>query len=112
MSEIYYSVSEAAYILGVSEESVLRAIRKGEIEAFWKEACAGSPGRGYRITISELEEFMYKHQSKRSMGQIGRGQEKRIREDYLETLYEREDRLFDAIIFIEEIKGSFGGFGV
>ena len=107
MSEIYYSVSEAAYILGVSERLVLRAIREGELNAFWKEASKDSPGRGYRITISELEEFMHKHQSRQEMSQIEKCLNKRLEEDYLETVYEREDREFDAIIFIEEIKRRF-----
>ena len=111
MDEIYYNVSEAAYILGVSEAVVLRGIRKGELQAFWKEKSEDSP-RGYRVTVSALEEFMHKHQSRCAMSHIEKLQDKRIHEDYLETVYEREDKLLENVIIVEEIREIFRGFGV
>jgi excisionase family DNA binding protein len=59
--EKMYSVKEAAAILGVSPDTVLRLIRRGHLKA-WKLPKSGSPRKrqyeSYRIPESELLRFM------------------------------------------------------
>lgn len=112
MGEVYYSAQEAAYILGISTASVLKAIRSGELEAVWIDRGEDSPAKGYRMTIAMLEEFMHRHQSNYNLAKIGAVLEKRIAYDYLETLEEREDRLYDELTFIEGVKDTLKKLGL
>jgi len=49
--ERFYSLEEVAQRLGVSERTVRRWIKSGELPAY-------KPGREYRIRDGELEEFL------------------------------------------------------
>jgi hypothetical protein len=60
-SERMYSVKEAAFILGVSRDTVIRLIKRGHLKAIVFPVISSKRNRKYltrRIPASELRRFM------------------------------------------------------
>ena len=54
--ERFYTITEVANILNIGEEPTRRLIRSGKLRAF-----ISSRRKGYRVTSSQLDEFLEKH---------------------------------------------------
>lgn len=57
-----FSITEAARLLGLTPQTIRKAIRKGEIEAFIignREPLKSGRGMGYRITRAALQSWYF-----------------------------------------------------
>lgn len=97
-----YTTEEAAYLLGVSNHTILSWIRNGQLKA---TRCVGELGYGYYYQINEndLEESIANHaQHTFDMIELyGRRRDRQRKLDYLDA---RENELYDELCIIQEMK--------
>ena len=100
-----YSISDAAYVLGVNGSTITRWIRTGKLKVEWKKSRYDENELipCYIIKESDLEECICNH-TQQTITMINTYNQRKDRQRQLDYLDARENELYDELCIIQHMK--------